>query len=460
MTASEQGPASFAARRARRPVVDSRPYPTCDDAGRVEALATRALLHAQDPQEVQAVVTTAIHDLGGAVVPAHLEPDDLLGLDVSLGLSAPLLVVADPLSVAAMELRHVVPQLLEDARVVLRRLPDRRPRVVAWAEAPVGALPEYLLALSAANGRGVRDLVERLVAAGVRRDALVEQVLAPAQREVGEHWYAGRWTVADEHAATSLTEMAAAALELPEEGPLVVFAAPEGEWHTMPGRLAALAAGGVRSAFLGPGLPASALPDYLEVVRPRALALSCTMSTNLLAAADAIAAAHAVGVPVLAGGQGFGTTGRRARSLGADGWALSTAALGRQVGDLTCRTDAVEVPREARLADAVADQVLLLALDRHAAVTPWVRDLSDWQRRHSLADLRWLARHAAAALACDDPTVLGDLLAWLVPLLGGRGLPARVLPDGMRYLAESLEAETPAVAALLVAGADSLGGIS
>ena len=113
-----------------------------------------------------------------------------------------------------------------------------------------------------------------------------------------------------------------------------------------------------------------------------------------------------------------------------------------------------------RLADAVADKVLLLALDRHAAVTPWVRDLSDWQRRHSLADLRWLARHAAAALACDDPTVLGDLLAWLVPLLGGRGLPARVLPDGMRYLAESLEAETPAVAALLVAGADSLGGIS
>lgn len=458
MTLPEQGPASFAARRAGRLRAEGRAYPASD--GRVDLLATRALLHAQDARQVQAVLTTAIHDLGGAVVPAHLEPDDLLGLDVSLGLSAPLLVVADPLSVAAMELRQVVPRLVEDARVALQRLPIPRPRSAAWADAPAEALPEYLAALHAANGRGVRDLVDRLVAAGVRRDALVEQVLAPAQREVGRNWYDGRWSVADEHAATSLTEMAAASLQLPEEGPLVVFAAPQGEWHTLPGRLAALAAGGVRSVFLGPGLPPSALPGYLESVRPHAIALSCTLSTNLLAAADLIAAAHAVGVPVLAGGQAFGSTGLRATALGADGWATSTALLGARLSDLTCRADLVEVPLEARLADAVSDDALLLAQDRHAAVAPWVGSQSDWERRQSLADLRWLARHAAAALACADPTVLDDLLGWLAPRQRARELPDHALPDGMRYLAEALAPETPAVAALLVAGADSLGGVS
>jgi hypothetical protein len=115
------------------------------------------------------------------------------------------------------------------------------------------------------------------------------------------------------------------------------------------------------------------------------------------------------------------------------------------------------VPQEARWADAVPEEVLLLALERHAAMTPWVRDLAPWQHRDALGNLRWAARQAGAALACADPSLLTELLGWLAPRLHACDVPPEVLPDAIRYLADSLAGATPAVAALLVDAVDTFG---
>jgi diguanylate cyclase (GGDEF)-like protein len=105
-----------------------RAYPAVgidDDRGELPAwiAATRALLRASTPEEVTDVIATFIEDLGGELVPARLaDTATAIPFDISLGLSEPLLPRADPASEAAMRLAKVLPEFMEDARLVIDRL--------------------------------------------------------------------------------------------------------------------------------------------------------------------------------------------------------------------------------------------------------------------------------------------------------------------------------------------------
>jgi hypothetical protein len=437
MSTFHPSPASRLGRRApdrasTRP--HARPYPAVgSDAKDVALQATRALLLADDPHTVREIVATAVGDLGGALVPARFEPVDALGVDVSLGLGEPVVVVVEPLSLAAIGLQQVVPRLVEDARSALlrRRAPDGAAAAGAEQSATTGAaLHVYLRALDRADGATAQALVTALLQDGNAPGSVVDDVLAPAQREVGERWYRREWTSADEHAATAITDRCLASLPCGTAGPAIVVAAPEGEWHALPtadGRPARARHDGERPS--APDCPARDLQRHLETTRPAALALSCTLSTNLLAAASSIAAAHAAGVPVVAGGRAFGRDGLRARALGADAWSSTARGLAALVPTLTLSGAAVDVPHEAVVADATPDDLLDVALERQAAGSSWVGQLNALQQRQARDDLRWLARHAAAAHACGDPSVLADLLTWLGPLPprtgGARARPGR-----------------------------------
>ncbi|MCL3819322.1 GGDEF domain-containing protein [Aeromicrobium wangtongii] len=106
-----------------------RREPSPDPAGlAAELAATQALLRAESGHQVRAVVSTLVHDLGGALVPArYADPRTAIPVDVSLGMSEPMLPVADPVSVAAMRLGTVLPEFLETARLVVARIQlDRR----------------------------------------------------------------------------------------------------------------------------------------------------------------------------------------------------------------------------------------------------------------------------------------------------------------------------------------------
>ena len=122
-------PSVLAAQRAGgRSRHERRAYPVATasrdpEALAVELAATQALVRAQSAAEVGAVVSTLVHDLGGALVPArYADPGTAVPVDISLGLSEPLLPFADPISVTAMRLTEVLPEFLEDARLVLDRL--------------------------------------------------------------------------------------------------------------------------------------------------------------------------------------------------------------------------------------------------------------------------------------------------------------------------------------------------
>ncbi len=129
----EQPPSVLAARRdaqaGRRGQGSSdRAYPPVkapsdQDALAAQLAATRALLRASAVDEVVQIVATLVHDLGGAVVPARIaDASRALQIDVSFARSEPMLPWAEPVSLAAMRLSEVLPELVEDARLAVSRL--------------------------------------------------------------------------------------------------------------------------------------------------------------------------------------------------------------------------------------------------------------------------------------------------------------------------------------------------
>lgn len=323
-----------------------------------------------------------------------------------------------------------------------------------------GSYEAYFQTLADVDPRRATDLVLGLLDDGTPQQQITYEVLSPAQVRVGQMWEQGRWGVADEHAATAVTETALAALTAaaarpPTSGTHVVVACPEGEWHTLPARMIAGIAGstGVRVTVLGPSLPAEHLGQRLEAGDVDLLALSCTLPTNLIGAVRSVAAAHAAGVPVIAGGRAFGLGPTRAHAIGADAWAPDADALLGAVPPLCGRPSVL--PLEAVLLDAVGDATVGLAYDRLTASFPRLSSMTPFQQARTREDLRWMARFVGAAIVAADDTVLTDFMDWLAGLLAGK-VPVPVLAASARILAETIEPDAAAGAQLLHAAADRL----
>lgn len=324
-------------------------------------------------------------------------------------------------------------------------------------------LRTYVDALGRADAATAVAVLEAARARGIQAHALIRHVMVPAQRQVGQLWFDGSWSIADEHAATAVSEQALHLLAPPvtprRGGSRIVVACAEGEWHALPARLAAELTRSTDAyvVFLGANLPAEQLQRHLRSTSADVLALSCTMATNLLGARRSIDVAHAEGIPVIVGGRAWGAGQHRAQRIGADlrmnDAAAMLAALDELPDSALCRPGP-ELPAEALLLDAVPQELVLLALERQCAANPWMRQMTPYQRNRSFEDLGWIARHAAAAVGCDDPTVLRELLRWLLDLLTPRGVPAAAVIDSCYFLADVVEPEAPAAAGILRSEAD------
>jgi len=80
------------------------------------ASALRALLRIRSAKAAADLLQLTAEKLGATVVPAADADEDALPIDLSLGEGPPLLAVVEPLSPARMELEHILPRLVEDAR--------------------------------------------------------------------------------------------------------------------------------------------------------------------------------------------------------------------------------------------------------------------------------------------------------------------------------------------------------
>jgi DNA-binding transcriptional MerR regulator len=89
--------------------------------------ATRGLLYITSTREATEILAAAVQRLGGSTIPAGQADSWALPIDLSFGEGEPILPVAEPLSLARMQLEQVLPGLVEDARravQLLRRSED------------------------------------------------------------------------------------------------------------------------------------------------------------------------------------------------------------------------------------------------------------------------------------------------------------------------------------------------
>ncbi|MGC4806263.1 cobalamin B12-binding domain-containing protein [Micromonospora sp. DT233] len=314
---------------------------------------------------------------------------------------------------------------------------------------PVDAYHGFLASLQEADEYAAIDTALGLVDAGVPAERVLLDLVAPAQVEVGERWARNEWSVAQEHAATHISERVVAAVAnraapRPTRGRVVV-ACMDGEWHALPPRLVAevLRLRGWQVTFLGASVPAAHLVSYLHRHDAHAVALACALSMRLPYAHRMIEACRRSDVPVVVGGRGFGPDGRWAHRLGV-AWAPDAPAA----ADLVADERALRRVRPAQLSRLADHEYASLvkrrgelvdgALTDLRAGVPGVREYSPAQVDATVSDLGHIVDFLAAAVYVDDGSLFTDFVRWLVGILASRGVPAAAVGRTLRHLGHEL----------------------
>jgi methanogenic corrinoid protein MtbC1 len=323
----------------------------------------------------------------------------------------------------------------------------QQPRITA------ADVERFVHALAGRDRKAATRLALGLLEAGATVQELVQGLLGPAQVEVGRRWEANQSSVADEHAATAITDAVLGALawriEAAEDQGHVVVTCAEGEWHSLPARMAAevLRLHGWQVTFLGASTPADHLRRFVAEVGAVGVVISCSVPIFLGGAQRSVQAAQSAGVPVLVGGRGLGPDGLRARRLGADGWAPDPVAAADLLGNWRQQPPTVG-KRPAGMRDAepleieaARPELVEAAMSELFLRFPPLAGYSEAQLVRTREDLGYILQFLEAALLTDDPRIfLNEFLPWLTRVLTSRGLPAGVVTVGLEALGAVLDA--------------------
>jgi methanogenic corrinoid protein MtbC1 len=158
-------------------------------------------------------------------------------------------------------------------------------------------------------------IIDALIRAGRNPRQIMLDVMAPALWAVGEGWQEGRLTVAEEHLATAIVQVAIAHLDdlwavrrRPRCGRVLVGACPGSEQHELGLRIFCDLAEdeGWNTYFLGGAVPVDSLAHMVGQLAPDAVALSVTMAEALPDLQASVQALRALPVSpnltILAGG--------------------------------------------------------------------------------------------------------------------------------------------------------------
>jgi methanogenic corrinoid protein MtbC1 len=309
--------------------------------------------------------------------------------------------------------------------------------------------PDYLHCLAEADEYAAVEVARGLLDAGLAAERVLLDLVAPAQAEVGERWARNEWSVAQEHAATHISERVVAAVaaytDVRPTRPRIVVACMDGEWHALPARLVAevLRLRGWQVTFLGASVPAAHLVSYLHRYDAYAVALASALPMRLPHAHRMIEACRRSDVPVLVGGRGFGVDGRWARRLGVP-WAGNAPAAAELLGDERALRAAASVDL-AHLADDEytslvnrRGELIDSALADLAQRFPAIRDHTPAQLDSTVSDLGHILDFLAAALYVDDGSLFTEFIEWLVTILGSRSVPAATVDASLAHYGRSL----------------------
>ena len=325
-------------------------------------------------------------------------------------------------------------------------------------------LDDYLSLVGDGDEYGAVELVTGLLDDGVPPQRVMIDLIARTQGRVGELWASNEWSVAREHAATAISERALSAVAArtnvrPSRGRITI-ACVDGEWHALPVRILAemLRLDGWRVDFLGANVPGPHLVTHLHQTGPDAVALSCMIPTRLPRAHAAITACQSAGVPVIAGGRGFGPGGRYAQRLGADAWAAGAEEAVHRLA-----RNWPPQQRDSQLASFLGDDeytyvvrqrptLISAAMEHLFEAYPAMRDYNPRQLDATAEDVAHIVDFLAAALYVGEPEIFTDFLTWTAEVLQARGVPPVALQVGLDSVRRQLR-DYPTALAVLDAGA-------
>jgi methanogenic corrinoid protein MtbC1 len=187
-------------------------------------------------------------------------------------------------------------------------------------------LQRYLAAQLAGDRReALRLLVDNGLLRGIPLQDIHLKIIQPAQYEIGRLWQENRISVAQEHLATAISQLALSHLYRhlprdPSNGKVIMVSCVEGELHEVGARMASdfLEMAGFDVRFLGANVPTSHLVRMVREQTPDLLALSVSMTYHLPALRTALAQVQATAprLHVAVGGLAFTWVPGLERELG------------------------------------------------------------------------------------------------------------------------------------------------
>ncbi len=193
---------------------------------------------------------------------------------------------------------------------------------------------EYLETVLSGRCDDARNIVTQVAETGVSVPEIYEQILEPAQIEVGRMWHAGEINVADEHLASATTQSVMSLLRprfaaKPKNGKRVIATSAAGDLHEIGVRMVAdyFEIDGWNVFYLGANTPSVDVLEMLKSHKAELLALSVSTSRRIREVGELIEALRAdnecAQAKVLVGGGPFTAIPDLYKEVNADGCAAS-----------------------------------------------------------------------------------------------------------------------------------------
>jgi len=310
---------------------------------------------------------------------------------------------------------------------------------------------DYWSALERGDRHGALEVVKKFQALGSGPIEIIDALVVPAQARVGELWLEGAWTVAQEHAATSINEGLVHWLcsfsPAPEpEAPLVIVSCLENERHALPALVIAeaLSLAGYRVNYVGGDPEPSDLLRQILTLKPRAVLFSASLTSSLGVQKGLFSSIRSIGIPVVVGGQAFGGDERRALALGATAYAASVDDAVRCLAELPSRLPPA-TPEPPSPGDAEAAWIMQYRgeIAPHVARVLASRHAPDGNRPAWWVEFEGHLDHVlgclAAALVTGDETIMVEVRDWLNQVLTRRGADQVLVDEIWSTLAEPLK---------------------
>lgn len=159
------------------------------------------------------------------------------------------------------------------------------------------------------NEVAATDQINRLVTGSIDVVAILENLISPVLREIGEGWQRGEISISQEHRATRLIQRIIDSIDVARRGRphgRVIVTTPSNENHELPATMAsaALKADHWTVINLGARVPSHDLVDFAIKERADLVVLSVTISDHLAEAKETAAKLSSVKIPCIVGGTG------------------------------------------------------------------------------------------------------------------------------------------------------------